>query len=401
MKKYTLENGLTLIYDRKPTKSAAIEILVKVGSNYESESLLGISHFLEHMIFEGTKKRKTSRDISNEIEKLGGEINAYTTTDRTAFFIKILNKHFERSLDILSDVLQNSVFDSKVIEKERKVILKEIDMVNDQPRFFQWILFQKNLVKRHPAKNPTYGTIGTMRKISRDDLLSHYKKYYAPNNMIISIVGNVKNIKKKIEKKFRNFNSRSIPKYKKVFEFDNKSRSVVFKKKLNNSYMVLGYKTQPRVSKESFVLDLVLGVLGRGQSGRIFDEVRNKRGLAYEVGVNHEASVDYGYFAIYLNTDKKNIRKIKKIILKEFEKLKNISDKELNESKTFVEGQFLMENEDNFHLADKMAFWELIKDACFVKKYVKEIKKITKQDIAGVVNKYLNKNYTLAIIEQK
>ena len=401
MKKYTLENGLTLIYDRKPTKSAAIEILVKVGSNYESESLLGISHFLEHMIFEGTKKRKTSRDISNEIEKLGGEINAYTTTDRTAFFIKILNKHFERSLDILSDVLQNSVFDSKVIEKERKVILKEIDMVNDQPRFFQWILFQKNLFKRHPAKNPTYGTIGTMRKISRDDLLSHYKKYYAPNNMIISIVGNVKNIKKKIEKKFRNFNSRSIPKYKKVFEFDNKSRSVVFKKKLNNSYMVLGYKTQPRVSKESFVLDLVLGVLGRGQSGRIFDEVRNKRGLAYEVGVNHEASVDYGYFAIYLNTDKKNIRKIKKIILKEFEKLKNISDKELNESKTFVEGQFLMENEDNFHLADKMAFWELIKDACFVKKYVKEIKKITKQDIAGVVNKYLNKNYTLAIIEQK
>ena len=145
MKKYRLDNGLTLIYEKKDSKAAAIEILVKAGSSYESKKQLGISHFIEHMVFEGTKKRKNSRLIANEIEKLGGEINAYTTTDRTAFFIKILNKHFGKALDVLSDMVQNPTFANEFIEKERKVILKEIDMTNDQPRIFQWILFQKNL----------------------------------------------------------------------------------------------------------------------------------------------------------------------------------------------------------------------------------------------------------------
>ena len=152
MKRYKLKNGLTLIYEKKPLMSTAIEVLVKVGSNYENKNVFGISHFLEHMLFEGTKKRKGSRIISNEIETLGGEMNAYTTTDRTAFFIRILNKHFDKALDVLSDIIQNSTFDNKFVEKERKVILKEIDMVNDQPRFLQWILFQKNLFKKNNAK---------------------------------------------------------------------------------------------------------------------------------------------------------------------------------------------------------------------------------------------------------
>ena len=401
MKKYRLNNGLMLIYEKKPTKAAAIEILVKTGSNYESKKQFGISHFIEHMVFEGTKKRKNSRLISNEIEKLGGEINAYTTTDRTAFFIKILNKHFDKALDVLSDIVQNPTFANEFIEKERKVILKEIDMTNDQPRFFQWILFQKNLFTKNNARNPTYGTIAAVKNISRNDILDYYAKYYAPNNIIISVVGNVKNLKEKVWQKFKNFKPKKVPEYKKISELGNKPKRAVFRKNLNNSYMVLGYKTPPRLSRESFVLDLILGVLGRGQSGRIFDEIRNKRGMAYEVGVNHEASVDYGYFAIYLNTDIKNIQKAADIILEEFSKLKKISEKDLNEAKTFIEGQFLMENEDNHQLADKMAYWELIKDANFIKKYLSEIKKITGKDVAKVVGKYLNKNYTLAVIQQE
>lgn len=401
MKRYKLKNGLTLIYEKKPLMSTAIEVLVKVGSNYENKNVFGISHFLEHMLFEGTKKRKTSRTISNEIETLGGEMNAYTTTDRTAFFIKILNKHFDKALDVLSDIIQNSTFDNKFVEKERKVILKEIDMVNDQPRFLQWILFQKNLFKKNNAKNPTYGTKEAVRRISRKDILSYYKKYYAPNNMVVSIVGNVNNVKGKVEKAFSNFKPRKVPQYKKVFEIDNKQGKTVVKKKLNNSYVVLGYKTPSRLNKESFVLDLIHGILGRGQSGRIFDEIRNKRGLAYEVGVNHESSIDYGFFCVYLNTDFRNIDKIKKIILDEFEKLKNIDNNELNEAKSFIEGQFLMDGDDNFNFADKLAYWELIKDANLAKEYVSRIKKITRNDIIKVVDKYLNKNYTLTVIQQE
>lgn len=401
MKRYKLKNGLTLIYEKKPLMSTAIEVLVKVGSNYENKKVFGISHFLEHMLFEGTKKRKTSRTISNEIETLGGEMNAYTTTDRTAFFIRILNKHFDKALDVLSDIIQNSTFDNKFVEKERKVILKEIDMVNDQPRFLQWILFQKNLFKKNNARNPTYGTKKAVRRISRKDILSYYKKYYAPNNMIVSIVGNVSNVKGKVEKAFNNFKPRKVPQYKKVFEIENKQGKAVFKKKLNNSYVILGYKTPSRLNKESFVLDLIHGILGRGQSGRIFDEIRNKRGLAYEVGVNHESSIDYGFFCVYLNTDFRNIDKIKKIILDEFEKLKKIDNNELNEAKSFIEGQYFMEGDDNFHLADKLAYWELIKDAGLAKEYVSRIKKITRNDIIKVVDKYLDNNYTLTVIQQE
>lgn len=401
MKKYRLNNGLTLIHEKKQAKAAAIAILVKVGSNYESKGLLGISHFIEHMLFEGTKKRKNSRQISNEIERLGGEMNAYTTTDRTVFFVKILKKHFDRALGVLSDIIQNSVFDRKMIEKERKVILKEIDMVNDQPRFLQWLLFQKSLFLKNYAKNPTYGSRDTVSKISQKDITDYYNKYYASNNIIISVVGDIKNLRQKIEKSFKNFKIKKIPKYNKIIELKNKQKRAVFRKKLNNSYMVLGYKTMPRLSKESYTLDLIAGILGRGQSGRIFDEIRNKRGLAYEVGVSHEASVDYGYFAVHLNTDIKNINKSKGIILEEFRKLKKISNKELNEAKTFIEGQFFMENEDNFHLADEMTYWEMIKDARLLNDYIKSIKKITKKDIAKAVDKFLNKEYTLAIIQQK
>src|SRR3989338_4535568 len=159
MKKYKLKNGITLLYEKKPSKSAAVEIMVKVGSNYEDKRIRGISYFIEHMLFEGTKKRKTSLEISNEIEKLGGEMNAYTSNEVTAFFVKVLGKHFEKALDVLSDIIQNPLFDEKMVDKERKVLLKEINMVTDEPRFHQWILFTKTLFKKHPAKHPTYGSI--------------------------------------------------------------------------------------------------------------------------------------------------------------------------------------------------------------------------------------------------
>jgi len=400
MKKYKLRNGLTLIYEQKPSKSVAIEILAKVGSNHENSKVFGISHFIEHMFFEGTKKRKNSQEIANEIEKLGGDMNAYTTTDRTCYFIKILNKHFDIALDVMADMLQNSQFTKEMVEKERKVILKEIDMVNDQPRFFQWILFEKNIFSKNNAKNPTYGSRKSVSRITRQDIVNYFQKHYVPNNMVMIIVGNVKDVKNKIEKAFKDFQPKEVPTYKKVYELENKGKKVVVKRKLNNSYVVLGYKTPNRLSRESYVLDLIHGVLGRGQSGRIFNEIRNKRGLSYEVGINHETSLDFGFFAIYMNIDAKNIELAKNIILKEFEKLKKIDVKDINEAKTFIEGQFYMENEDNFHLADKLAYWELMKDADLVNEYLEKINKVNKKDIIQVVNKFLNKKYTLAVVQQ-
>ena len=145
MEKYRLGNGIKILFQKNSSKSVALEVMVKAGSNYENKNIFGISHFLEHMLFEGTKKRPDSTIIANEIEKYGAEFNAYTSTNRTAFFIKIINKHFEKALGILSDMISDPLFREDKIAKEKKVILREIDMVTDDPRQHQWILFQKKL----------------------------------------------------------------------------------------------------------------------------------------------------------------------------------------------------------------------------------------------------------------
>lgn len=402
MKKYKLKNGITVIFEKNSSKSVAVEVMFKFGSNFETKDLAGAAHFLEHMLFEGTKNRKNSREIANEIEKYGGEFNAYTTGDRTAFFIKIINKRFDIALDILSDMVANPIFDKKIIGKEKHVVLKEINMVNDDPRSYQWILFHKTLFDKHPAKNPTYGSIETVKKFDRSHILNYYKSHYLPNNMVISVVGNVKNINNKIKKYFGFLKQGKTIKRLGVNEPLQKKAKIFFEKKNTlNSYVILGYKVVPRLDKDSYIFDVISAILGRGQSGWMFDEIRNKRGLAYQVGVNNEHESDYGFFAVYTNLDKKNIEKAKDIILQQFRRLESISEKDLEEAKTYIEGNYALQMEDNFHKADNFAVWETIKDARLAEEYIKNIKKVSVEDVRRVAREYLNERYNLVVIEQK
>ena len=402
MQKYRLKNGTTIIFEKNSSKSVALEVMFKVGSNDENEKVSGISHFLEHMLFEGTKKRKNNKAIANEIEKYGGEFNAYTSADRTAYFIKIINKKFDIALDILSDMVANPLFANKFIKKEKDVIQKEINMVTDDPRQHQWILFQKNLFEKHPAKNPIYGTVKTIKYLNRNIIADYFENHYSPNNMIISVVGNVDNVKNKINRYFGKLKSKKIISRKKIKEpLQAKIKKFVEKRKIFNSYMVLGYKTIPRMDKESYVLDVITAILGRGQSGWIFDEIRNKRGLAYQVSVHSEHESDYGYFAVVIGLDKKNIEKAKKLILQQFRKLEKTSNKELEEAKTYIEGNHTLTLEDNFHAADNLAFWETIKDASLSKHFINKMKKVNLSDIKRVSRRFLNDKYTLVVVEQE
>ena len=402
MERFQLKNGLTVLFQKNSSDSVALEVMFKVGSNDENPDILGISHFLEHMLFEGTKKRPDSIIISNEIEKYGAEFNAYTSTNRTAFFIKIINKRFDIALDILSDMAANPIFRNDKIKKEKNVILREIDMVTDDPRQHQWILFQKNLFEKHPAKNPTYGTIKTVSALRRKKLLDYYQKYYVPNNMILSIVGNVQGVKEKAENYFGHLKPKNMQKKKEIKEpKQNKIKHFIEKRKIQNSYIVLGYKTVPRLHEDSYALDVISAVLGRGQSGWIFDEIRNKHGLSYQTGVQTENEADHGTFAVYAGLDRKNIEKAKSLVLKQFKRLQKITKTEFNEAKTYIEGHHALQTEDNFHKADDMAFWELIKDAGFAESYIKNIRKVAINDVKKAAKKYLNDNYTFVAIEQK
>ncbi|MBI2656837.1 insulinase family protein [Candidatus Woesearchaeota archaeon] len=402
MKKHKLKNGITVLFEKNHSKSVAVEVMFKVGSNFESRQMAGISHFLEHMLFEGTKNRKDSREIANEIEKYGGEFNAYTTGDRTAFFIKIISKRFDIALDILSDMVANPVFDKNTIEKEKSVVLKEINMVTDDSRLHQWVLFQKALFEKHPAKNPTYGTVETVKGFDKKHVADYYYSHYIPNNMVISVAGNVSEVKERIEKYFSSLKPGKKIERETVLEaLQAKTKKVVEKKKTLNSYMVLGYKTVPRTNKDSYIFDVITSILGRGQSGWIFDEIRNKRGLAYNVGVNSESEIDYGIFAVYAGMDKSNIEKAKKIILQQFRRLDTASRTDLEEAKTYIEGNHALTMEDNFHHADNLAVWETIKDARLADSYLKNIRKVTVDDVKRIARKYLNNRYTMVVIEQK
>ena len=401
MKKTTLSNGLTIITEKKQTESITIQVNVQVGSNQEPEKIFGISHFIEHMLFEGTKNRENSTLIANEIERLGGELNAYTSNERTCFYIKVYKKHFLKALDVLADILQNPLFNPKQIEKERQIILKEINMVKDEPRFYQWVLFQKTLFKKHPSRNPTYGTVEAVKTITKKDLLNYYHRYYVPNNMVISVVGNLKNPESKVKKAF-NLKNKKRRVSKEIKEPINKEITIKKeKRKILNSYVVLGYKTVKRSDKDSYVLDVIKALLARGQSGKIVEEVRNKRGLAYEINVHHESGIDYGFFAVYFNTPKGNISKVKDLILNQLNNLKDLSGEELKEALGYLEGQYILENEDTHDIADDFGFWEQIKDVKLAKEYIKNVKKTKKKDILKVSNKYFTGNYTMTVIEQK
>ena len=400
MQKVVLDNGLTVIFERKRGKAVVVELMIKTGSNHESKEERGIAHFLEHILFEGTKKRPTNQIITNEIEKIGGNFNAYTTNERTCFYVKVLNKHFSKAIEIISDIIQNSLFDKDKIEKEKNIVLKEIDMVHDEPRYYQWILLQSTLFKKHPCKFPTYGDKDIIRNLTREEVIGYFNRHYVPSNMVLTIVGDVKDWRKEA-RKFASIKKGKLKQLPKVKELE-PGKTVIRKekKKIVNTYCVMGFKTVPRDHKDSYVLEVINGILGRGQSGKMFTEIRSERGLAYDVGTQHISEVSFGYFAAYATIDKKNVEKVRKLILFELEKLEKLSEKELKEGKDFIEGDYLLELEDGQKVSDQIVFWEQLRDASMMKDFLKGIKKVTLADVRRVAKKYF-KNYTMIVLEGK
>jgi predicted Zn-dependent peptidase len=401
MKRFTLKNGLTILYEKRNTASVAVEVCVKVGSLDEKPNERGISHFLEHILFEGTKNRPDTLQISNEIEKYGADFNAGTTPEATYFYIKILNKHFEIALDILSDMIKGPLFKEDVILKNRKIIVDEINMINDDPRAYQWILFNMAIYKKHMLRYPPYGDVQVVKSMSRTKLTSYFKRYYAPNNMVIAISGNVNSPTNLIKKYFGDMKKTKVSKRKSPKEPKQKKTIKKIKKDTGNSYYVLGYKTVPKGHKDTHALEVIYAILGRGQSGRFFDEVRTKRGLVYDIGINNKMGTDTGNFAVFFNCNKSKLEQIKKVIFNEFEKLQNTTKNDLKDAKTFLEGEFLLSIEDNSTYCDTLTEWEAESNIKNLQTFLKKVKKVTAKDIARVAKKYFTKEYCLVGIEQK
>lgn len=400
MQKVRFPDGLKVIYQQKKWKAVIVEVMVNVGSNNETSSERGLSHFLEHMLFEGTEKRPTNHALTNEIEKIGGDFNAYTTNERTCLYVKVLKKHYPKAVEILADILHSPLFKEEDIAKEKNIVLREIDLVNDEPSYYQWILLQKNLFQKHPCRYPIYGDKKVIKELNRNKLMDYFKHNYVAKNMVVSIVGDIPNWKPILAKKFV-FDSKEPQKLKKQVE-PKQTINVVKKekRKIANTYMVLGFKTVPRKNPDTYVLDIINAILGRGQSGTVFTELRSKRGLAYDVGTQNVSEPTFGYFAVYTSIKKKNVKLVKELILKELKKLQSISQKDLQEAKDYIEGNYLLEMEEGQKLADQLLVWELVDDARMIQDYIKKIKRVTISDIKKVAQEYFKK-YTLVILEGK
>ena len=398
MQKRILKNGLTILFDKRKTDSVAINITGKVGSNNDKVRILGLSHFLEHILFEGTKKR-TAIELASEIEKVGGYTNASTSNEYTDYYAIVPSNYFDKALEILADMLINSKFEKKEIEKERQVILDEISLHDDDPNTYQWILFSKCLFKKANAKNPVAGSYKSVSRATSQDIVKHFKRHYVPNNMVVSVSGNAKDVFDNVESKFGVLKRQKVPKYKDNKEPRDKKPTIKKeKKRINHSYLIIGYKAPTVKSRDTFAMEVIRAILGKGQSSRLFNEIRTKRGLGYSVGAQYSANLGFGYFASFVSADKKNIPKCREILLNEF-KLAGLTRKEVEEAKRYIMGSSQIRNEGNAERSEGNALFEMAEMS--LKSYLKAIKAVKFEEVIKIAKKYFNGAYTEVFLEQR
>ncbi len=396
MQKKTLANGMEVIWQPKPSDAVVIQAFVKVGSNYETKNILGAAHFVEHMLFE-TKKR-SAKQLAFEIESLGGIINAFTEKEFTAVYVYIAKKYFERGLDVIADVIKNAAFKEEMFKIEKSIILNEIKFWYDDPKERKWDLFFQALFPKHPTGNPVIGTRKTVKAITRNVLYNFYKKYYSPKNMSIAVLGNVKNVFKKVEDAFSDFDRKFYKKEIKKAELLNKHTVKKEKRNIEHAHIVLGYAIPTRESKESYAFDIMANILGYGLSSWLTDEIRQKRGLAYHVAAETQYGKQYGTFSVELSTNKEHVKECLKIILEQFNRLQKLTKKQLNDAKKSVIGLHAIKKDNSIQHATLLNYWNYIKDARFAEKYPEFIKAVKLEDVKRLAKEFLNENYSIAII---
>jgi len=323
-----LDNGLTVIFEKRKTPVVSVASSVKFGAQYENEKIKGISHFIEHLVFKGTKNRSVS-EIPQEIESKGGIINAFTAEEITSYWNKLPAKYFELGAEISRDLVLNPIFEKIALERERKVILEEIKMYHDNPGAHVMEKIKEMLYEK-PFNMSIAGDAKTVLSLTRERVINLFNAIYSTNNMVFSVVGNtslssvLSQAKKfpKINKEIRN-----IPIVLKNGE------SVEKRKGIDQAHLVFGYHTPKLGDKNRYAAEIFDSILGVGMSSRLFQEVREKKGLCYAIKSHLEQSKDYSYEIIYSGTTKDKVQEIKKIILKEIKKFKDLNSADFNESK--------------------------------------------------------------------
>ncbi|MCE5195276.1 MAG: insulinase family protein [Nitrospiraceae bacterium] len=342
-KKANLENGVTVVMEQiRNVRSVTLGIWVKVGSRNESSAKNGVSHFLEHMFFKGTQKR-SAKDIAIDTDCLGGDLNAFTSRESTTFYVKVLDEHFERGVELLTDIFLHSTFPEQDVEKEKGIIKEEIKMVEDTPDEYIHDLFNEQIWGDEGIGQSILGKRETIKTFKREDLISHIRKYYGTKDIVIACAGNFE-----VDKLLDVLN-KSLGSLRRGSEPDKGSTPVfrkgikVFNKDLAEAHICAGVEGISQSSNERYVLFLLNTIFGAGISSRLFQEIREKRGLVYSVHSYISSYLDTGMWAVYAGTGRKKVVEVIDIILKEIKGLADtVTETELQRSKDQLKGNIIL-----------------------------------------------------------
>jgi len=353
--KAVLDNGLRVITSTMPhSRSVCLAILVGAGSCYESKEEAGISHFAEHLFFKGTQRRPTSKKITQDIESVGGIINGGTDKEVTIFWCKVAKSHFPIALDVLSDLLLNSRFDNKDIEQERRIISEEINMNLDLPQQRVNMLIDELLWPEQPLGREVIGYKETVPSITREQLLNYVARRYMPNNTVLSIAGNIQHEEAmdQIEPLFNKWAAGELATGYITNANQTEARLRIEPKDIEQAHLCLAVHGFSQSHPQRFTLDLLNIVLGGGMSSRLFTEIREHRGLAYDIYSSTDHFLNSGAFTIYAGVDPKEVEIAVAAILEELSKIKQeITASELTRAKELSKGRLYLRLEDSRNVA--------------------------------------------------
>lgn len=401
-KKKTLENGLRVLTIPMPSvKSVTVLLMVGAGSRFEEKNINGISHFLEHMAFKGTQKRPNALAISSLIDGIGGEFNAFTSKDHTGYYIKAAAKHLLLLIDVLSDMLLHSKFDSEEIEKERGVIIEEINMYEDTPMRKVGDIYENLLYGDTKLGRDIAGRKEVIRSVKREDFVSYIDRFYGPSNTLITVSGAVdtngntsENVYKYVDKYLGEWKPKPVVQPDLMKDFQEKPELLVHFKDTQQAHLCLGFRSYPLADVSRYKLGVLTAILGGGMSSRLFIQVRERRGLAYYVRSMTEEYVDVGNFVTQAGVDVVRIEDAIKVSLEQFAKIKEekVKTEEIVKAKEYLKGRFALELEDSRNVAALFATDEILEGKIRVPEdIIKEIDKVTIDDIQDTAREIFRK----------
>lgn len=401
IEKYTLKNGVRVIFERIPTvRSVALGIWIGTGSKNENDRRNGISHLIEHMLFKGTKTR-TAKQIAEVFDQIGGNVNAFTSKEYTCYYARVLDEHAPLALEVLADMFFNSKMDEEELRKERNVVIEEIHMYDDTPDDLVHDLIAKSSFQNHALGNSVLGTEEVLNELTPADLFNYIEGRYVPEQTVVTVAGNIpETFLQQIERYFAEFD-RKIEEYIQVDNPQFSSIEVHRTKETEQAHLCLAFPGYPVGHPNIYSLILLNNILGGSMSSRLFQEIREERGLAYSVFSYHSSYQDAGTFTLYAGTSTKQLEEVYKLMIETVDKLRTngISHEELLKGKEQLKGSLMLSLESTNSRMTRLGKNELLLgEHLELDQIIQSVEKVTMESVREVADFIFNHEMSVALV---